>query len=159
MSGQRHIIVFKQYDLACEALLFGNIIYMLYQILTGFIGRMGFAGKYDLNGCVFFIEQLPDAVDVPEYQCCPFICGEPSGKAYGKCFGIDGFAVPHHCTGHMTATDPFVHMLDGAFLKTHVSFPKFLIGDIFDIFPSAAFIYPGFPSFREILVKKLPQGG
>ena len=57
---------------------------------------MGLAGKYDLDGGVFLVEQLPDPVDVPEDQRSPLISGEPPGKAYRERIRIEDSAGLHY---------------------------------------------------------------
>src|SRR5690606_27901161 len=126
-AGQCHIIVFEQYYLAIEPFLLRNIINILDYILRRFVGRMSFARKYDLDGGVLLVKQLPYPVDVPEDQRRPLISSESSGKAYRKRSRIDCSAGIHCTVGHISGTDPAVYVICHSFLQTDMNFPKFLI--------------------------------
>jgi len=89
IPGHVNVVILQENNLPPESIQIGYINHPFYQLLPWPVGRMGLTGKYNLYGLFGVVHQIGQSVQVPENNQCPLVCGESTGKAYGKSFGIE----------------------------------------------------------------------
>ena len=82
-------------NLAYEAGILGNIYNLLDEVLTRAVGRVGLAGKQELDGHRGIVYNLVQTVKVAEQQSRPLVGGKTAGKAYGEHIVTQGLEDGH----------------------------------------------------------------
>ena len=137
--GQIHIIVRQKDDLTQELRIFGYLDNPFDQVLSGFIGRMGFPGKDKLHRMFGVIDDFIQAFEVTEQQVSPLVGSETPGKTYGQNIVPQSFTDLNHLPGSEIRSShlvfqQFFYMIDQALTQfgTHLIYDS--IGNGIDLF-------------------------
>lgn len=142
--------------MAAQFVIVTKIQYFMNKIPSWFIGRMGFAGKDDLNGPPPIVEQLFETLQVAEQERCSFVGGESSGKPDGQSFRIQQRASRKRLHRLEMATNPSV---PGPFSNKPHEFapgclsngPEGIVRQICDPLPDGWIVDPLRPVGAEVL--------